>query len=388
MLKTYLLLFLCFISVSIIAQKAEPQVSFAREDKPVSYYVEQAELWSAELEKDSLSETNWFNYFRACRNVHGKSAWHSDFLKLSPKLMMGEDIVAQMQEYIPNTFMYYYLSYLTNGIGTDNNQNLLKAYEMNPHYPGIASSMVSYAESSIQPDLRKEVNEAWYEDNYISHQLMNYCYNALMSVEPYGMLFTQGDNDTYPTWMLQDALGIRTDVTVINIDFLLLDDFRNHFFKELDLPGMNLGEINSDEYHANWEKVVHHILNHYSGNRPLYLSMTLFNHLYEDFEDQLFTSGLTFKYSTKPLDLTNKNVVFYEDNFLLDYLLYNFSSDLNQTNVDYLNINYIQLFKEVYDYYKSENRNTDAIKIKNTSLILAERTDNPDYLKKVEEMFK
>lgn len=388
MLKTYLLLFLCFISVSIIAQKAEPQVSFAREDKPVSYYVEQAELWSAELEKDSLSETNWFNYFRACRNVHGKSDWHSDFLKLSPKLMMGEDIVSQMQEYIPNTFMYYYLSYLTNGIGTDNNQNLLKAYEMNPHYPGIASSMVSYAESSMQPDLRKEVNEAWYEDNYISHQLMNYCYNTLMSVEPNGILFTQGDNDTYPTWMLQDALGVRTDVTVINIDFLLLDDFRNHFFKELNLPEMKLGEINSDEYHANWEKVVHHILNNYKGKKAQHLSLTLYNHLYDDFTDELLVSGLTLKYSKPDPELAQKNVLLYEEAFLKDYLRFPFSNDPNQSNFDYLNANYLSSFKIVYDQYISDKENTKAAQIKELALLLAGRIADPGYTKKTEALFE
>ncbi|MBL4752539.1 MAG: DUF2723 domain-containing protein [Flavobacteriales bacterium] len=97
------------------------------------------------------------------------------------------------------------------GLGVMGLYELVKKY-LSGNRGAIASIVVSAAVPAIM------VSEEWDDhDRSGLYTARDFAANYLQSCEKNAILFTNGDNDTFPLWYAQEVEGIRTDVRVMNL---------------------------------------------------------------------------------------------------------------------------------------------------------------------------
>ncbi|MBN2350814.1 MAG: hypothetical protein JXJ22_18395 [Bacteroidales bacterium] len=364
----------CFYSAR--AQQPEIVYSIAKEERPHSFFVEQAELWWKEIEKNNKNEKAWFYYYKANRYAkmtfrQGSTSTFKTWTDESLYLKEAEEITGLISKAIPNTFTYYVII----KEGYPNNRERLdalkKAYALEPDNPDTYDEFVVYYETNNNEDKRAEFNKIWYRSNDLSAGILNYNYNVLMSISEGGMILTFGDNDTFPIWMLQDVLNIRPDVTVLNVHLLSITEYRNTLFKKLNIPAL-LKDYPEGASAENQKEIINHIIKNKPENLPLYISTPAWKQFLE-YEKNLYIVGLALEFSTENIDniaLLKNN---FENRYALDYIYNQFTFDISRGIVNRINVNYLPGIIKLYQHYRLSGEEEKAASIKKLGLIIADK---------------
>jgi len=210
---------------------------------------------------------------------------------------------------------------------------------------------------------------------------------VLASTEKNAILFTNGDNDSYPAWVLQNKFGIRSDVLVMNLHLTFVD--RNYFIRMLSKRGIDL-DVHSysnkkmSVFLTECAKAIAETYPQY----PVYTAATVYSGITRDIKENLYLVGLAFKYSLERFDNIARIKDNLDNNLRLDYLSYDWYSDtyLIKSGLDRLHINYVVAFLKLAEAYHESGHQKEAQEWKEKALHLAQKAKNEKFIKHIREL--
>jgi hypothetical protein len=135
----------------------------------------------------------------------------------------------------------------------------------------------------------------------------DYAYNMLVPLEANALVFTNGDNDTFPLWYLQLVEGVRPDVRVINLSLTNADWYIRQLRDEEPKVPTSITDEEIARSHlfgflldrvtggprgvSRW--MLHDILRASAGKRPAYLAVTVPDH--DGLDSSLVLEGLAYR---------------------------------------------------------------------------------------------
>lgn len=157
---------------------------------------------------------------------HIKKQWKTGIAFLSAFLLMGVVFALYQNQQDPQPrerdYFYagsYFVFSLWIGAGVLAIMDLLKKRLSGKRFAGLGTAGVLVLAAAVVPINLLRIN--WnVHDRSRNYVAWDYSYNLLQSCEADAILFTNGDNDTFPLWYLQSVEGVRRDVRVVNLSLV------------------------------------------------------------------------------------------------------------------------------------------------------------------------
>lgn len=378
-MKFILGLLLTALSLQSFGQRPEPVYSIIRQIHNFDWYVQQAKAWKQEIDRGSKDKMAWVYWFHANRYAAFADAQKYESMK-ADYFQKSEDILKLAEKAIPNSFELYYLKTKDNTGGHESGEYILKAQALNPYNPLILPELMNHYQFKQDKANLELVSKKWLESNEMPQEILITAYNNLISLEPNAILLTNGDNDTYPYWVLQNGQQIRPDVMILNISLGLIDPYRELLFKSYHIPILNI----IDDLNRRSETIIKHLVENVQ-DRPIYVTVFTDQDVYKAYAEKMYLVGLSYKYSKEPFDnlaVIRNNV---ENKYLLDFLKHSFYNNYAQSAVNQMNTGYMAIFLKLHEHYQTCGESEKALKIKNLAKIVADNSGMTDWMKYFEK---
>lgn len=383
--KLFLLCWFAILGAAKNAAAQKPEKIYGKNKvlKPNEYYLEQMPLWKKEIENNPKNADAWYNYYRANRNAYIKGEeGDSQKTKGNARFNRLKGIVDEMEKQVPESYEYNFVKWLNGNNDLSLFPFLEKAHALSPQSAEPIMSLIFYYELKGDYAQRNKNIQACYNLGEYSPGLLNYSYNMLSGLEKDAIIFTQGDKDTEAALLLQHGKGYRADVQLLNTDLLLISDYRERVFKELEIEPLRFDPLVNDENYSKFQQIIVEHVTKNKKSRPVYIAVNVRDPYTDKISKNLYLTGLAYLYSANALDnipILKKNV---EQLYATDYLKVYFPHDISFGNVNSMNENYILPFSTLSEYYSLANDSSKADYYKDLALKIATAADRMDLFER------
>ncbi len=373
-----------FATGDLAAQQPEKVYSIVKEVQSFEWYQAQAKAWKLVLDREPKNGPGWIYYYTANRmaRLTDRNRWEAARGEYFKNL---SEIVDMAAKAMPGAYESIYIKLYNNSIDYPGyEKDLFRAYELGGGRAEILDEMVLWYEVKRNGEKRKEFNKQWFLSNDNAPGILNYNYNVLQTLDDDAIILTAGDNDTFPLWMLQDALGLKPGVAVLNIPLLAKEDYRKKIFGELNIPDIQFNAGNykeGDSLSALRKVIITQVMS--KAKRPVYLALTTDTRYYldTDIQKDLYLSGLAMRYQKKEFD--NLGVIrrHFENDYLLDYLRVSFASDPSAAVVAQMNTGYLPSLVKLCSHYRLSGETEKLARVKQLITAITIKAGNEEAMK-------
>lgn len=360
---------MCVFALTAFAQEPEQielgpngTLEVRTNKKPIEYFETQIKLWEKKVKQDKKDANAWLNYFAATKCANRlEEIKMKDSLKSKFGSLMGMEIDMSKNKYqykkiaeeafpiISTTFEGNYMMHFKEKYYIKNDYSyLLKANEIKPFEKSILIELLRYYEL-IQdlPNAEKVAIEVA-RLKFFTESDYAIAYNILSEIDENAVLITDENIDYFPCLILQKLKKIKPNVLItttknINPVYSTSYEYADKTLARIGLESIKAPETNNKIRKKDFiEKVIKEteVLEKrnyeqiFKSKYPVYFSNNVIVHFMEEYGENLYLHGLTYRYSEKPINYIHQIQQNYANNYVLDFLKHDFivEDTLGQTN--------------------------------------------------------
>ncbi len=211
------------------------------------------------------------------------------------------DAEVRDRDYFYSPAFYYFAMYI--GIGAASLlgeiRNMLSRGEStSPVVYGVALALIATPFFTLN-------HHYFSHDRSQNYTAKEFAHNMLMPLEENAILFTNGDNDTFPLWFIQEVEKFRTDVRIVNLSLLntpwYIKQCRDNepkapiTWSDAEVEAQRHTPVQGGGFMMVRDHAVRHILLNNRFRQPVYFSVTIPPETYAPYREYMEMEGLVYK---------------------------------------------------------------------------------------------